>query len=645
MRTSTAALLSTLALLLTGCGMGARLTPTVQPGTALQGHVHGGQQPVAGAHVYLFAANTTGYGGVNLPPTSSNASISLLSVAATGFSDGAGAYVLSDASGNFNISGDYTCAPGSQVYLYAHGGNPGGGTNSAAGFLALIGNCPAAGNFATIPFIEMNEVSTVAAAYSIAGYTSDPLHVSSNGSPQALTGIANAFATATNLVDLGSGVALTTTPAGNGTVPQATLNTLGNILASCVNSADTTAPGLPYSATCVALGEATSGNNLNQYAGYTYDTSTAAIFIAQAPGAYTAALYALPTPKAPFSPVLTSQPADWTLSIAFTGGNLSDAGRPSVDAQGNVWVADYSGVVAKFSPLGLLVSSAWTESGFHSPASAAIDASGNAWINNTQPGSSLTEYSSSGTQLNTSGATGIQYFVPNSPVIDPSGNLWVLNENFTSDLVKFSSSGAFIQTFTGNGIGGPHSLAVDASGNLWVGNSFTVSKFTNAGGSAAGSPYSLSDSTNPAAVAVDASGRLWVVKNDLAVDVLNSSGSEIAGSPYNSTYNAPNGTLIPSEVFDGSGSDWIASSYTDFFTYASSSTFTQLADSGSLVAAFTVNNTSQIGGLALDSAGNLWAPAGNQLLEYVGLSAPIETPLIQAVKDNCLAQRPCTAPL
>ena len=85
----------------------------------------------------------------------------------------------------------------------------------------------------------MNEVSTIATAYAIAGYATDATHVSSSGSTLAATGIANAFASVTNLETLNTGVALATTPVangGNGTVPQSEINTLANILASCVNS-------------------------------------------------------------------------------------------------------------------------------------------------------------------------------------------------------------------------------------------------------------------------------------------------------------------------------------------------------------------------------------------------------------------------
>jgi len=71
--------------------------------------VHGGQQPVIGAHIYLLAANTTGYG---------QASVSLLTAAVlatsplhSGVDTSGNYYVISDNTGSFSITGDYSCTP------------------------------------------------------------------------------------------------------------------------------------------------------------------------------------------------------------------------------------------------------------------------------------------------------------------------------------------------------------------------------------------------------------------------------------------------------------------------------------------------------------------------------------------------------
>ena len=88
----------------------------------LTGLVYGGSTPIVGAHVYLFAANTTGYGGAGIAASSSNASVSLLSAAETGTSDSLGAYVATGSGGGFSLTGDYPCSSRQQLYLYALGG-------------------------------------------------------------------------------------------------------------------------------------------------------------------------------------------------------------------------------------------------------------------------------------------------------------------------------------------------------------------------------------------------------------------------------------------------------------------------------------------------------------------------------------------
>jgi hypothetical protein len=85
-----------------------------------------------------------------------------------------------------------------------------------------------------VPVIWVNEVSTIAAAYAMAGFATDTTHVFSSGNSLARTGIENAFANAANLAGIFSGAALATTPAGNGTVPQSTINTLADILGACI---------------------------------------------------------------------------------------------------------------------------------------------------------------------------------------------------------------------------------------------------------------------------------------------------------------------------------------------------------------------------------------------------------------------------
>lgn len=455
-------------LLLTGCSLSRTAAPMPQVGGALQGRVFGGQQPIVGARVYLFAANTTGYGGPGIAPSASNASLSLLGGAGTA-TDSVGTYVTTDANGNFSITGDYTCTANTQVYVYALGGNPGAGTNSAAGLLAALGSCPAAGNFlASTPFIFVNEVSTIAAAYAMAGFASDATHVSSSSTALAKTGIANAFANAANLAGISTGAALTTTPGGNGTVPQSEINTLANILAACINSTG------PVSTACTTLlGDALSSGSTGTTP---TDTATAAINLAHYPGTSVAAVYALSTGPPPFSPALAAVPKDFAVALKFTGGGIGSSG----------------------------------------PNAIAIDASSNVWVISTAA-NTVSEFSSNGVALSgSSGYTGGGMQAPEGIAIDLSGNLWAANNS--SGISKFSSTGAAISPtpfgYTGGGISGPAAVAVDGAGNVWIGNDTTfqpsASKLSSSGGALSGSSgYMGGGIIDAISVAIDASGNAW----------------------------------------------------------------------------------------------------------------------------------------
>ena len=65
----------------------------------------------------------------------------------------------------------------------------------------------------------INEVTTIATAYAIAGSAVDATHVSSSGTALAQVGVTNAFTNYANLANGATGVALATTPSGNGAVP------------------------------------------------------------------------------------------------------------------------------------------------------------------------------------------------------------------------------------------------------------------------------------------------------------------------------------------------------------------------------------------------------------------------------------------
>jgi hypothetical protein len=629
-----------LPLVLTGCEIGSTAAPTADAGLAIHGSVHGGQQPIVGAEVYLLAANTTGYG---------QPSVSKLSATSTGYSNSLGAYVPTAADGSFTITGDYSCTPNTQVYLYSLGGSQGGIANPAAGLLAALGNCPSSGNFlSSTPFIAVNEVSTVAAAYAFAGFATDATHVSSSGTPLAQIGIANAFANATNLAGISTGAALATTPAGNGTVPQAEINTLANILASCVNSSGAVTGPTNPTACYTLFNNAQSAGSSGTIPS---DTATAAINMAHNPGANIAALYGLSTANPPFGSALGAQPNDFTISLGISTFGL---GGIAIDGLGNAWfvTAGLPGIAPflnEYSNLGAPISPA---TGYIAAGALAIDASDNVWIiggevQGSGLASSLFEVNNAGALISPS--TGYSVLPDDSSgiAVDGSGNVWVSSYLYT--ISEFSSSGTLIlpaatpepirsgysgseysttypavdgsnnvwtyfydygasgvatvnltgvlSSFFGGGVDNPGALAIDHSGNVWLANlgNSSVSKFSSAGAVSPSTGYTGGGLVNPYGLAIDGGGNVWVsdFNNHSAGNVAEFSNSGLPISPSTGYVAGAGYTRAGSIAVDGSGDVWIASqiSYGD-------------------------------------------------LIELIGAATPVVTPIAVGTKNNTLGARP-----
>ena len=636
-----------LPLALTGCTLTstAPSVPDIVPGAALHGRVYGGQQPIVGAEVFLFAANTTGYG---------KPSVSLLQAATGTTLDTSGGatsgdyYVTTDTTGSFTITADYTCTANTQVYLYSVGGNPGAGTNSAAGLMGVLGNCPATGNFlAALPSVQINEVTTVAAAYAFAGYATDALHVSSSGTTLAQTGIANAFANAGNLVSIVTGNALAATPGSVGTpgtfgsnagvVPQAEINTLGNILSACVNSNG------PASSGCnTLLPHAPNGLIVPN------DTATAAINIAHHPGSNVAALFALQPATPPFPSGLTAAPNDWTIMVNFTANPFSGQAmfnNVAIDASGNVWIANENTVI-KMTPLGVVQSGVgWYGGGINYPLAIAIDVSGDAWVANYS-GASVTEFSPTGTVL--SGANG--YAAGGNPyslAFDPSGNVWVANSALlTHNTMPFSVSelnpttGANVtgSPFTGGGLNTPEGVAIDVAGNAWIANLGAYATEISSTGTltAYNNPGPLTG-IEPPTVAIDNAGNKWFA-DDYGSTSYGWFLTELTGSGagfVDNTYNASGTPLLQSSAaIDGSGNVWVTSSgagsnpnYSTWVGEYSSAGVSLTPSNGYHAAGSTCQDAS---GLAIDGSGDVWVSCGGPatLMEYVGAATPVVTPLV-----------------
>jgi hypothetical protein len=169
--------------------------------------------------------------------------------------------------------------------------------------MAPVGLC---GNLTSSSYLIVNEVTTVAAVYAVAPYMSSSQAVGSTNSDGA--NLVNAFNLATELVNTSTGTAPgTNVPAGE-VVPVAQINTIANILATCINSPGGTSGDGSMCGTFFSL---------TTPAGATppTDAVTALLNLAKNPTLHTSALYLLPLPTSPFQPQDKVQPANLSVSM------------------------------------------------------------------------------------------------------------------------------------------------------------------------------------------------------------------------------------------------------------------------------------------------------------------------------------------
>jgi hypothetical protein len=464
------------------------------PAAELAGTVQGAGLPIAGSTVTLYAA------GTGTPQQLVQGK--------------------TDDNGAFNLNVDQTPAD-SVLYLVAKGGTAKAaadkGPNDAIVLMAVLGT--------QLPkTVTVNELSTVASAFTAARFIDGE---SISGNP---LGLRIAAENVPNLVDPATGnwgKVLLDPLNSSMTTTMANLDTLGSLITAYFTVAND-------DWRTRFLKAATSPNGVTPQ-----NTLEAMASIARTPWAAPKELYALfdeayplPAPdgrrSAPFIPYLVWSPADFCLSLCFSGGGNYAAGRLMFDADGNLWSGQnwlpgsQSGVnkstgggVSKFTPNGTPLSppiTGFTGMGIDGIGWGTAVANDKVWITSFNgkilvlnfDGTPAAKESDLPFEEKFLGLMGIG--------IAASGDVWIADGS-DNQLLYFPKgeikAGRIVKVA---GLKSPFDTVIDDENRVWVANSSgdTVTRFR------ANDPTKVENfraGIGVRALALDSKGNVWVASN------------------------------------------------------------------------------------------------------------------------------------
>jgi hypothetical protein len=716
-------------LTLTGCGIGPASVDnpgTISPSTgrAMGGTVHGGSNPVIGMTVTLWStlSNNTGAAGY---PNSSNTTTSNYcplsshgsSCTSTSYTSAQLAQTTTDANGHFSFSaGSYTCPSGQFAYVTGTGGNTGGNTtNNQAVFVAALGSCSRLDNSTDEGniVILMSEVSTVAAAYSLSNF----MYVNDNGAAGtqlafisapannnassgsctvtsnyitscAAAGLSHAFANALNLVDAvhfdgttPTGQALAA-PASNSSAiaPQALINSIGNTLQACTNSAggdagDSTPCGNLFSYTTLTASSPATYTSTSTPA----NELAALLNMVKAPTNNAASIFNLGSTIGFFNPALTAAPTDLTLTVWYPSTTVSSASTPlgwpigvTIDANDDVYVlrqdiqtTPTGSALAAFASNGAISWGTGLNTSLCDPVNLAADANGYLWYanheasNGTCPGNGtagaaagIYGFTSTGptiTSPNYTISSALTGSSPNNVAIDRHNNVWLSKSSSTQSIDVFPPPYTSLPSLPKYNITSIDGISIDSNQNGWAfsstaGSTGSLWVLPNQGSPAAQaygtsstnfvpttaftSIHGQSATSGPSTGSFDSSGNAWVASNLVVSKVTPSSVSPSVTSPVSypvASFACSTCTLL---TFTYSGTQSTSIALTQ---YAVASGFTTAKGQA-------LNNNAFI-----ISSSTTTALAKTALCNSTGGSGGTSAPCTLALTTACSSGTPCAA--
>lgn len=571
-------------------------------------------------------------------------------------------------NGSFRLRYRARARRGAVLYLTVKSPSAGGGTRLASVLRAPIPRR-----------VVINERTTVAAGYGLAQFIQGGRIAGSS------PGLGNAASMAANLADARTGRAarvLRSRPNGHQTSTLRTFNSLANMITHCVRRERACAK--LFRLATPPRGRAPRGT-LDAVADIARNPSHNAgrLFKLTRTGPYRPALKRSQRPDA-WTLALRFDGDGKSLSGP---GNFAIDARGNVWVVNNYTYSPRpleptcaSDLLFKFTPDGRFAPGSPYRGGGLSGAGFGItfDPNGDIWAGNfgfaapgcatPPPHNSVSKFSDRGralspdaTNTSTGGFTEGSVSWPQGTVSDREGNIWIANCGNDSVTVYPRGEPSAARNLTGVGVQKPFDIAFNGRGQAFVtGNgSDTVAILNPDGSPTSRSPISGGGLSRPIGIAVDSRGNMWVANSGVisipcpSVEPPTNPGGSLtligpAGTLKSSTGFTGGGLTVPWGIaVDGDDNVWIANfdkKRLSQFCGTRPRTCPPGTETGDPISpddsGYGFNGLTRSTGVAVDPSGNVWLtnnwktipiqanPGGHQIVAFVGLAAPLKTPLI-----------------
>jgi hypothetical protein len=321
---------------------------------------------------------------------------------------------------------------------------------------------------------------------------------------------------------------------------------------------------------------------------------------------------------------------------------MNDPSALGVDSLGNIWVANYFNVVSYFTNTGSpIFATGLTGNQLNESYGGAVDNTNAFWPVDEQSlggfngdNGSVDVFNTSGTQLGIMGIGGLNFPLANA--FDTAATMWVVDYGDSSVTVVKTTENPISTTslpnapYTSSQLVFPVAVAIDQQCNAFIANQATntITKVIGDGSSFT----SFIVGSGPSGVAVDESGNAWSANYyGNSVGLLSAAGAVLSGTGITGGgLSHPQGIAI-----DGAGTVWVANyrgpSLSELAGSTTSSPGAVLSPSAGWGPDAQLLETFAI---AVDASGNLWVTnfGSNTLTEFVGMAAPVKTPLLGPVR-------------